>query len=454
MGPQAIGGESAHSSSQGEAPLPLQHHASPQLEMPDSCKAQPPKSQSRATDTFKDKYLYIISHNENNEVSFEMEQGDKGNLVKGSIKKHYAFWQKYCSNEFILDTVNNGYKIPFHSLPKQDHSGNNRSAAEHTQFVSESIIKLLEEGRIQECSSKPTVVNPLSVSVQPSGKKRLILDLRKVNLHIWKEKVKYEDLKTALLYLKKGKFMFSFDLKSGYHQIDIHPEQTQYLGFSWKFGNIIRYFKFLVLPFGLSSAPYIFTKIMRVMVKKWRSEGKEIILYLDDGLGIGNSLSETNVHAKAIHKDLIEAGFILNDEKSKWQPQQTCQWLGFLLDTKEGVIAPVNSKINRIKEETTKAIDSQRMHVKAVASIVGQIISMTPALGNITRLMTRSMLADVQASPSWNKLITISKESKRELEFWSKCISRLKRVKMKNEKARIRLKSLDNTRDWKSLEYG
>ena len=235
------------------------------------------------------------------------------------------------------------------------------------------------------------------------------------------------------MYLKKGKFMFSFDLKSGYHHIDIHPEQTQYLGFSWKFGNIIRYFKFLVLPFGLSSAPYIFTKIMRVMVKKCRSEGKEIILYLDDGLGIGNSLSEANVHAKAIHKDLIEAGFILNDEKSKWQPRQTCQWLGFLLDTKEGVIAPVNSKINRIKEETTKAIDSQRMHVKAVASIVGQIISMTPALGNITRLMTRSMLADVQASPSWNKLITISKESKRELEFWSECISRLKPVKMKND---------------------
>ena len=46
--------------------------------------------------------------------------------------------------------------------------------------------------------------------------------------------------------------------------------------------------------------------------------------------------------------------------------------------------------------------------------------------------MTRAMLADVQASPSLNKLITISKESKRELEFWSKCISRLKPVKMKN----------------------
>ena len=133
------------------------------------------------------------------------------------------------------------------------------------------------------------MVSPLSVSVQSSGKKRLILDLRKANLHIWKDKVKYEDLKIALLYLEKGKFMFSFDLKSGYHHVEIHPEHTQFVGFSWKFGSKTRYFKFLVLPFGLSSAPYIFTKIMRVLVKKWRSEGKEIILYLDDGLGLGNS---------------------------------------------------------------------------------------------------------------------------------------------------------------------
>jgi hypothetical protein len=42
---------------------------------------------------------------------------------------------------------------------------------------------------------------------------------------------------------------------------------------------------FLVFPFGLSSACYIFTKITRPLIKKWRGERKQVLMYLDDGLG-------------------------------------------------------------------------------------------------------------------------------------------------------------------------
>ena len=81
-------------------------------------------------------------------------------------------------------------------------------------------------------------------------------------------------------------FLFSFDLKLGYHHIDIFPEHRKFLTFSWSFEDgSLRYFMFSVLPFGLSSAPYIFTKILRPLVKKWRGEGKSVLLFLDDGLG-------------------------------------------------------------------------------------------------------------------------------------------------------------------------
>ena len=41
------------------------------------------------------------------------------------------------------------------------------------------------------------VFNPVSVSIQNDGKKRLILDLREVNKYVWKQKVKHEDLRIA-----------------------------------------------------------------------------------------------------------------------------------------------------------------------------------------------------------------------------------------------------------------
>ena len=45
----------------------------------------------------------------------------------------------------------------------------------------------------------------------------------------------------------------------------------------------MRYFVFTVLPFGLSSAPYIFTKCLKPLEKYWRFNGVNIALFLDDG---------------------------------------------------------------------------------------------------------------------------------------------------------------------------
>ena len=55
----------------------------------------------------------------------------------------------------------------------------------------------------------PYVVNPLSVSVQANGKKRLILDLRYVNNHLQKKSIKYEDWKVAISYFEVGVYMLS-----------------------------------------------------------------------------------------------------------------------------------------------------------------------------------------------------------------------------------------------------
>ena len=127
------------------------------------------------------------------------------------------------------------------------------SSLHYPKFVEETILELLDSYRLLEVQAPPYVVNPLSVSIQPNGKKRLILDLRYVNKHLIKQRVKYEDWKIALSYFQKGAFMILFDLKSGYHYIDICPHHQTFLGFAWKFSGDtkFRYFVFTVLPFGL-----------------------------------------------------------------------------------------------------------------------------------------------------------------------------------------------------------
>ena len=115
---------------------------------------------------------------------------------------------------------------------------------------------------------KPFICSPLSV-VEGTNKKRLVINLRHLNQFLWKQTFKYEDLRIALLLFEKGDMGFTFDLKSGYHHVDIHESCWQYLGFMWPVDGVHTYFVFKVLPFGLSTACHFFTKLFR----PWSSIG-------------------------------------------------------------------------------------------------------------------------------------------------------------------------------------
>ena len=86
------------------------------------------------------------------------------------------------------------------------------------------------------------------------------------------------------LYNKqKGGIWWLNSIKIWYHHVEIHKAFQQYLGFSWSVNGEIKYYVFTVLPFGLSSAPFLFTRLVREIVKYWRSLSYPIIVYLDDG---------------------------------------------------------------------------------------------------------------------------------------------------------------------------
>ena len=85
---------------------------------------------------------------------------------------------------------------------------------------------------------------------------------------------------------------------------------------------------FTVLPFGLCSEPFIFTKVMCSLVKFWKRGGIKICVYIDDGLGTSPSLDLTLEEAKFVRNSLTQCGFTINSEKSVWQPQKELIWLG------------------------------------------------------------------------------------------------------------------------------
>jgi hypothetical protein len=65
-------------------------------------------------------------------------------IVKGRLKSHIDFWKKIGCNDFILDIIDAGYKIPFYSQSVNVICKNNESALLEQDFVSQAINDLLD----------------------------------------------------------------------------------------------------------------------------------------------------------------------------------------------------------------------------------------------------------------------------------------------------------------------
>ena len=162
-------------------------------------------------------------------------------------------------------------------MPESRFFKNQSSALKHKEFVSQAVINLVSYGCVVELKDQPFVCNPLLVVTSRSGKKRLVVNLRYVNQHLQIDKFKYEDMRTGLMFFEQGEYLITFDLKSGYHHEDIHEKSQCFLGFQWN----CRYYYVhgLTIWFG-----YIFTKLLRPLVRLWRSKGIKAIVYIDDGI--------------------------------------------------------------------------------------------------------------------------------------------------------------------------
>ena len=349
--------------------------------------------------------------------------------VAGRLAKHINFWYAISAPSFILNSLKFGYVLPFIDQPQRMFSPNNKSALTHSSFVDKAITELVQLGSVETCIKEPIVVNPLTVSVQSNGKKRLILDLRLVNEHLERVSVKYEDMRTALIFLKKGGFMFKFDIKSGYHHIDICTAHRDFLGFAWPVYGSLSFFRFRQLPFGLSSAPFLFTKVVRPLVKKWRSEGKSIVVFLDDGLGFAASYEEALRMSTEVKADILASGFVPNAQKSMWTPVSKIEWLGYEIDLASGFFAVPDRRTLAIKS----AIDNlpfagpgvKLVRARVLASVVGKIMSTGLVVGNVSKLMTKALHCCIESKTSWNSSVALSRDAMDELEFWSINIDKL-----------------------------
>ena len=64
------------------------------------------------------------------------------------------------------------------------------------------------------------------------------------------------------------------------------------------------------------------------MVRHWRENSVQIVLYLDDGFGMNTDEKQCIKDSNFVRQSLLAVGFLLNYDKSIFKPVKSMEWLG------------------------------------------------------------------------------------------------------------------------------
>lgn len=344
-------------------------------------------------------------------------------IPAGKIRNHESNWEKITSNPRVLATVKNGVKLPKKRQIEKFNMDRPPPSGELGEKLEEAVREYLQRKVISETTDPDQCTSPFFMLKQGEAKYRPILDLRHLNDHLITEHFKMEGLPTARQMLRKGDYLTKVDLKDAYQAVQLAPEAKKYMGFNWKG----RTYQFNVMPFGLSTAPREFTKLMRTALTPLREKGMRLIFYLDDILLLANSKEEAQKNTEKLVRHLTNLGLDINKKKSVLEPSKRITFLGMELDSERMKILVPREKIKKTLQEATRALHLKKIKLRKLAAFSGLLSSLAFGFGPNQihqRMIQRNIALFNQRRVPWDHPVPVFKETKRELHWWIRYLTR------------------------------
>lgn len=241
-----------------------------------------------------------------------------------------------------------------------------------------------------------------------SGEDRPVIDLSILNRHLHVPSFRMETQASVREAIRPGEWVASIDIRDAYLHVPMARNTRRYLRFV--VGREV--FQFKALPFGLSTSPREFTKLLEPVVRWLRLRGIRVHAYLDDWLVRGPSQSQAVEKARSVVSCLRFLGWVINEEKSSLTPSQEFTFLGMRFNTSGPVVlvSPSREVVQRLE---TQLLDLRGRPVTArqLASLMGLLKYMAPMIrrGMLHLRPLQWAVKDfwVQATGQWSDVLTL-----------------------------------------------
>ena len=231
----------------------------------------------------------------------DSSKGSNSPPVGGRHRFFSRDWQTNNCSSNVLNIITNGYVLPFFSKPNLVRFSliiSEYKALPKDQALVDCIQSLLSKNAIERVENVKSLgfYSRLFLVPKPHQRWRPVIDLSRLNTFLHVEKFKMEtpekSIRTSLI---PGERVASIDLSDAYLHIPIHPHSRKYL----RFCHRSQVFQFTSLPFGLATAPQVFTMIVKEVKLMALSQGLRLHQYLDDWLIRSQSREEALVNTQA-----------------------------------------------------------------------------------------------------------------------------------------------------------
>ena len=312
----------------------------------------------------------------------------------GRLREFVGAWRDITSDKWVLQTVSSGYRIEFIEscrLTRAPLWTIVPAKHKHRVALEEGLHKMLLKKAIVQLD--PSMIGPgfyssLFLVEKRSGGRRPILNLKRLNEGVKPPKFRMDTLQSVLntlgadikLYRDgcppgaevSGPWAVSLDLQDAYFHVPVDPRDTKYLRFAYD-GEI---FEFQVLPFGLSTAPRTFTRLVRAVGAYLKTLGINVFQYLDDWLVVGETYQLALSYRDTVRWVTQRVGFVINEEKSDWVPSQFPLFLGSSLDLVRLLAFPSEDRIDRLQRLIRRVLKSPASPARLWRSLFGHLASM------------------------------------------------------------------------------
>ena len=289
---------------------------------------------------------------------------------------------------YVLHGLETGFRVGFdHASPLGGGvSRNMQSAHLHPAVIDSYIGTEVAEGRMFGPFPQGHIpglhMNRMGVIPKghTPGKWRLITDLshpeeRSVNDGIQPQlcSLSYtsvEAVAVAAQRLGSGALLAKLDIKSAYRLVPVHPQDRCLLGIEWKGARYVDG----MLPFGLRSAPKIFTAVADALEWVVLQRGVTWVAhYLDDFITMGPASSEVcGQNLEQILATCGELGVPLAADKMEG-PSPCLTFLGIEMDTEEGVLRLPAEKLVRVRDALARWSTRRTCRRRELEYLVGTL---------------------------------------------------------------------------------